>query len=407
MTSDKKLFAYLSFLLFISGLFAQWTILNKMEYVFLGLTIFVAIIHILKNRLYTPSGYIIWVAFYVFISIIASVLSVYCTNIMQFSIGIGTALIPFIYFIASYNYYFSNKEIVKYIDILITIVIVINCISFIETFIFHSAKLIIGFVGSSIFWFQYLASINTQTIILCIALYKLEHKNKYKYFALICILYAILSIQLKTYIGLAIIFIGYVVIFGKGNKILRLGGAGLLLTIVGAIIMQVPQISRKIEHYNNIYIADNDGVARKELYRASFEIAEDHMPFGSGQGTFGSIPSNTYDSNIYIDYNLEYVWGLSKYDDVNFRMDTHWSSIIGENGILGTILYLMLYLYPLIKIRRYKHIYKEYYFFITICYIVTTIESITLNLVARVPFIVIYAGISALILRQISTKHLS
>ena len=121
MTSDKKLFAYLSFLLFISGLFAQWTILNKMEYVFLGLTIFVAIIHILKNRLYTPSGYIIWVAFYVFISIIASVLSVYCTNIMQFSIGIGTALIPFIYFIASYNYYFSNKEIVKYIDILITI----------------------------------------------------------------------------------------------------------------------------------------------------------------------------------------------------------------------------------------------------------------------------------------------
>lgn len=405
MTSDKKLFAYLSFLLFISGLFDYRSFVNRMEYVFLALILFVAIIHILKNTLSTPKGYIIRAALYIFISIIASVLSIYCSSFIQFFIGIVVALIPFIYFIASYNYNFRDNEIVWYIDKLITIVIVIICISLIETFVLHSARLIVGFVGSSIFWFQYLASISNQTIILCLALYKLGHKKKYKYFALICILYTILSIQLKTYVGLIIIYIGYVLIFSKKNTIGRLAAALLSLAVIGVFIMQIPQVSRKVEHYSNIYIVDNDGVARTELYNASIKIAIDHMPFGSGQGTFGSIPSNLYDSDVYNDYRLEYVWGLSKYDDVNFRMDTHWASIIGENGFLGTALYLILFLFPLIKIRKYKSAYREYYFIITMCYIVTIVESITLNLVARVPFIVIYSGISALILRQISSNH--
>lgn len=404
MISDKKIFVLLSFLLFISGLFDYHSFINRLEYIFYGLIVIVAFIHICNNKFRTPKGYFMWLIMFVAVCGIATMSSPYIMGISPFLIGLATTLIPFIYFVISYNYWFTDKEIFRYINQIITIVAIMNVISLIETFVLHSAKLIVGFVGSSIFWFQYLASINNQVIILCIALYKYTGKSKYIYLILLFLVYSILSIQLKTYVGLVIIWIGYAIIYNNRNAILRLFRVGILLVIAFVALMQIPQISRKVEHYNDIYAVNTDGVARTELYNAAFNIANDYFPFGTGQGTFGSIPANMYDSRVYDDYGLEYVWGLSRFDDVNFRMDTHWSSIIGENGFVGTLLYTILFLFPLIIIKKYRNNYREYYFIITMCYIVTTIESITLNLVARVSFIVIYSGLSAIMLRRISSK---
>ena len=404
MISDRKIFVFLSLLLFISGLFDYHTFINRMEYIFYGLILLVAAIHICNNKFRTPKGYLKWLIIFVAVCGIATMTSPYVMGISPFFIGLSATFIPFIYFIISYNYRFADKEIFQYINQIITIVAIMNIISLIETFVLHSARLIVGFVGSSIFWFQYLASINNQVIILCIAIYKYTKKSKYLYLILLFLVYSILSIQLKTYVGLVIILIGYAVIYNKRNAIWRLCRVGILLAVAFVALMQIPQISRKVEHYNDIYAVNTDGVARTELYNAAFNMANDYFPFGTGQGTFGSIPANMYDSRVYYDYDLEYVWGLSKFDDVNFRMDTHWSSIIGENGFLGTLLYVMIYLFPLVLIQKYRRSYKEYYFIITMCYIVTTIESITLNLVARVSFIVIYSGLSAIMIRRISQK---
>lgn len=405
MLTDKKIFVILSILLFVAGLCDYRSAMNNMEYIFYGLTIGVVCIHILLNGISIPKRYLISLSLFIAVCTINAVISQYCVNIFQFLIGIAVTLIPFSYFIIGYNYKFNDKEITQFIDTIIKVAIIIDVISLCETFIFNSANLIVGFVGSSIFWFQYLASINNQVIILCLALYKISNSRRYIYYIIICILYVLLSIQLKTYVGLILILVGYTLIYSKHNIIVNLLKIGLTLSVLLIVILQIPRITNKIEHYNNIYVTDNQGVARTELYNTAIDIALDHFPLGSGQGTYGSIPANTYDSKVYQDYQLEYVWGLSKYDDMNFRMDTHWASILGENGVLGTILYLLIYLLPLFSIRKFRTQYKEYYFIITMCFIVISIESLTLNLVGRLPFIIIYAGLSGLILRRISQQY--
>lgn len=407
MLSGNRIFILLSICMFITGLCNYNSTLNSLEYVVYGITCAIAFIHILTHGIFLHMKYALWLVIFIVLCSINAIISQYTVSILQFLIGTVITLIPFFYFIISYNYKFSKYEIIKYVDLLIIITITINIISLCETFIFKSADLIVGFVGTSIFWFQYLASINNHIIILCIAMYKITNKKKYIYYIAICAIYVILSIQLKTYIGLGVILIGYVLIYHKQNIVLNLIKIGALLSIIFVLLAQVPQIANKVIHYNDIYITDNQGIARAELYKTAVNLSINHLPLGSGQGTYGSIPANTYDSKVYRDYQLEYVWGLSKHDDSNFKMDTHWASILGENGILGTIIYLLIYTFPLYTIRKYKNRFKEYYFLITMCYIVISIESITLNLIARLPFIVIYSGLSGLILRQISNNYKS
>lgn len=404
MLSGNRIFIVLSICMFITGLCNYKSTLNSLEYVMYGLTCVIAFFHILSQGISLPRRYSLWLVIFLVLCSINAIISQYTVSIMQFIIGTVITLIPFLYFIISYNYKFSKYEIVKFIDLLIIITITINIISLCETFIFKSADQIVGFVGTSIFWFQYLVSINNHIIILCIAMYKISNKKIYIYYIAICAIYVILSIQLKTYIGLGLILIGYVLIYHKQNILLNIIKIGVPLSILCVLLAQVPQIASKVIHYNNIYITDSQGVARAELYKTAVDISINHLPLGSGQGTYGSIPANTYDSQVYRDYQLEYIWGLSKHDDYNFRMDTHWASILGENGLLGTIVYLIIYTFPLFTIRKYKNRFKEYYFLITMCYIVISIESITLNLIARLPFIVIYSGLSGLILRHISNN---
>ena len=86
-------------------------------------------------------------------------------------------------------------------------------------------------------------------------------------------------------------------------------------------------------------------------------------------------------------------------------MDTHWSSILGENGVFGTILYLLLFIHPIRYVSRYKNHFRDYYFIILACIITLMIESIVLNLASRLTFIMIYSGLTGIIVRRISDNN--
>ena len=82
-------------------------------------------------------------------------------------------------------------------------------------------------------------------------------------------------------------------------------------------------------------------------------------------------------------------------------MDTHWASVLGEQGVLGTLLYLSLMLMPLYRYRKYKiydpfvNKYVKYILYTT--FIVLLIESIALPLPNRMAFMFIYAGLCTLL----------
>ena len=153
-------------------------------------------------------------------------------------------------------------------------------------------------------------------------------------------------------------------------------------------------------------------IARPAHYYRSVEMAIDFFPLGTGQGTFGSVPANLIDSQVYSDYELDSVWGLDIDDELNFRMDTHWASILGEMGVLGLILYLWLFFYPARRMRREvgpdaSREERSLRFMVRMGVITLFLESLVLALPKSFSFIVIYAGLAALILKRYPERDFS
>ncbi|MBK7649500.1 MAG: hypothetical protein IPJ20_00475 [Flammeovirgaceae bacterium] len=107
-------------------------------------------------------------------------------------------------------------------------------------------------------------------------------------------------------------------------------------------------------------------------------------------------------SQIYYDYNLDKVQGLSRDDalrrtDSQFIFDTHWSSIIGEMGFVATMLYLWLWFYPSIRAMRYmkRGTTHSQAIAFTVCMMTISvfIESIAAPLPGQLLFIMLYAGL--------------
>ena len=114
---------------------------------------------------------------------------------------------------------------------------------------------------------------------------------------------------------------------------------------------------------------------------------------------------NLIDSQVYEDYELNGIWGLSIDDELNFRMDTHWASVLGEMGVLGLILYLWLFFYPARRMRREvksdaSREERSLRFMVRMGVITLFLESLVLALPKSFSFIVIYAGLAALILKR-------
>jgi hypothetical protein len=79
------------------------------------------------------------------------------------------------------------------------------------------------------------------------------------------------------------------------------------------------------------------------LYLVSAQIAWDYFPFGAGLGRFAGHISMKYYSDIYYQYSISHIWGLTGEEgDASFGMDTYWPYVLGELGVLGFILFLIL-----------------------------------------------------------------
>ena len=92
---------------------------------------------------------------------------------------------------------------------------------------------------------------------------------------------------------------------------------------------------------------EKDSIARFVLYATSLNIFVDYLPFGSGLASFATHASGYYYSPIYIKYNIDHVWGISK-NDWAFVADTYYPSL-AQFGIVGIILFILFWLYLLKK----------------------------------------------------------
>lgn len=371
--------------------------------------LFSFVIFMSKGQIVIPRGYMLILISYIILSIISSYFSQYTLGVKYVAIGTIITLLPFLVFIISYNYDFSVNTINKMMDVWIYFIAFLCMLAFIETLLFKSnVASQEGILKVSIIKPGFFASMSNQGVILSLYKYSLDRNPKYKKIAIFFIACSFLTIQLKVIAGLFIIGgLFYIFFINKSKSYLVL--IILFVVSIGSIaVINIPPLYDKVSKYVTLYGASDsfESVARPALYFQSINIANDFFPLGSGQGTFGSVPVNMKYNNIYYDYGLNYIHGLGE-SGPNYKMDTHWSSILGENGYLGTLLYLILFYYPLFFLKRIKKfpIYDSMKFLMMAIFIVITIESITLCIPNRMAFMFIYSGFLGLFCRQISLKR--
>lgn len=114
-----------------------------------------------------------------------------------------------------------------------------------------------------------------------------------------------------------------------------------------------------------VYYLTNDTQARANLLRYALVTAEKFLPIGSGFGTYGSDVAMTNYSRLYSEYGFLNIYGMGK-QHTNFLNDNYWPMIIGQFGVIGTV----------VNIAMIYMIYKEcfaitrnnkYFYFATSC----------------------------------------
>lgn len=95
------------------------------------------------------------------------------------------------------------------------------------------------------------------------------------------------------------------------------------------------------------------------LLSTGVKIANDFFPLGAGFGTYGSEISREIYSPIYYNYNLNNIYGLSP-EWPAYITDSHWASILGENGWIGMLIMILILIMMLVTIFKVgkSNIYK-------------------------------------------------
>jgi hypothetical protein len=238
-----------------------------------------------------------------------------------------------------------------------------------------------------------------------LALYIIKSEKKYLYCAIFLSLIVMMTILKKSMISSFIIWL--IFLFFQTKSILRLKlvfGLFIGLTLVFILVGNdlIGNISENKEYLDGV---GAEGHVRLGMYLASFNIASDNFPLGSGLGTFASLASITnWYSNIYYQYGVAYI-GANSPQDVAAQnhtlLDTFWPHILGELGFLGTIFYLILWFYPLITsfkiyLKANNTQIKGIAFFVFLTFLVMTWEGFTLYTPEIPAFVLIHSGIGGL-----------
>ena len=168
-------------------------------------------------------------------------------------------------------------------------------------------------------------------MVLSMMLVLLRNRERNAKWVAACLFLIATSLRSK---GLAFVAVASMFLLtSRGRK--RVGLLPVLLCLAAAVLIGWDQF----EYYYGAVSG-----ARVEMTRASFEVAADYFPFGTGFATFGSNVTSEpeYYSTLYGLYGLSNVQGLSLAGGTGFLSDTFWPTVLAQFGWLGLVGYVAL-----------------------------------------------------------------
>lgn len=382
---------------------------------YIGIIVLSLVYGIRFRKYAVPRSYLIVLLAVVALMIVNTVISPYAPPFLYGLLGGAITLMPFIFFIASYNFGMSDGEIRQFVRGILCIVFFYAVFLYFDSLVLHTARsaqaataLSEGAIlSSNLIRFGDFSSLCNQAVVFCLAEFYRTRKRELWYLIAFLAVTIVLTNQLKAIAGLGLVFTGYMLYLTRVPRWIKVGVITVAVTALALVLSLSSIFTNKVDQMVESGMSETayEEIARPALYYRSAEMAVDFFPLGTGQGTFGSVPVNLIDSQVYEDYELNGIWGLSIDDELNFRMDTHWASVLGEMGVLGLILYLWLFFYPARRMRREvksdaSREERSLRFMVRMGVITLFLESLVLALPKSFSFIVIYAGLAALILKR-------
>lgn len=152
------------------------------------------------------------------------------------------------------------------------------------------------------------------------------------------------SLRIKAIAAVAVFLLIFFVVLHLRKKV----KVWMLLTAAAVVlIISWGQIQSYFFNPENIHSA------RYQFFIASFSIAKDHFPFGSGFGTFASYYSVVHESLLYAQYGLDQVIGLHE-GGAALVNDMFWPMILGQAGWFGLAAYVAAVVMLFLQIQRLK-----------------------------------------------------
>jgi len=169
----------------------------------------------------------------------------------------------------------------------------------------------------------------------CVALagYLARLRGPYLWYTLSAGAMVVLSWRRKSILAIVFVLLISVIVTGRASqraRALALVGiaAVVALTVLAPYLVQLTEIT--VDTYGS---ANPMQTARHALYSASWTIASEHMPLGTGLGTFGSYASRYFYSELYFKYGIANIYGLSPQHPY-FINDAYWPMLLAEGGVL-------------------------------------------------------------------------
>lgn len=252
-----------------------------------------------------------------------------------------------------------KKYILKIIFLVEKIAIIIGFINFVtpniyfKFFSFNERYIRFGFESitscfnhpSTFGWFMLLCSF------LHFLLYRYENKSKEKIYAIISVIFALLSFRTKIILGVFISYFVYEFIIEKKDIKKYLKSFFLGLVLFGILFFSFRNV---LNYTYSVYFKSEQGItARSALTTTGKRIMWDYFPFGVGFGKYGTWYASKDYSEYYYKYELNNIYGLRK-DDSRYSTDTFWPAIMGETGFIGIITYIIILIYVLSLLLKYN-----------------------------------------------------
>lgn len=357
-----------------------------------------------------PRNYILLLIAAFALMVINAAVSKYNPGTKYFLIGAAITLMPFVLFVITYNFSFTDSQIHNFLNIFLIVFCFYAFIVYLDSFVLHTTAGSIfqtGILSSGIVFFGYFSSLCNQALAIALAEFYRTRRKQYALIAAFLVVTIILTTQIKAILGMVLVFTIFVYYLTEIKPWVKTAAFVVGLVAIIAVLSVSASFMLKVEHYLDSNTSEDaySSIARPALYFGAIQIASDYFPLGSGQGTYGSVPVNLVGSNVYADYGLDKVWGLGDNTDFSFRMDAHWASILGEMGWLGFAIYLMLFFYPARHVAKRLEGVEEktrkcYVFIIRAGILTLFAESIVLALPKNFAFMTIYAGLAGLIFNR-------